>query len=46
MIVESDINEGEKIVIVTVEKDTSFSDSNISQKSIIPPASDSYLGCS
>jgi len=32
MIVESDVNEGEKIDIITVEKDTSFSDSNISQE--------------
>jgi len=27
MIVESDVNEGEKIDIMTVEKDTSFNDS-------------------
>jgi len=30
MIVESDVNEGEKIEIMTVEKDTSFSDSKSS----------------
>lgn len=34
MIVESDVNEGEKIDIMTVEKDTSFSDSDISQQEL------------
>jgi len=34
MIVEYDVNEGEKIDIMTVEKDTSFSDSNISQQDL------------